>query len=67
MCAGLAGIYVCAEICMCCLVGSYVCAEICTWIWLGATCVLMSVCGFGWELRVYGDLYVMSGWDLRVY
>ena len=34
------------------LVGSYVCAEICTWVWSGATCVLRSVCGSGWELRV---------------
>ena len=34
------------------LVGSYVCAEICTWVWLGATCVLRSVCGSSWELRV---------------
>ena len=35
------------------LVGSYVCTEICMWVWLGATCVLRSVRGSGWELRVY--------------
>ena len=42
------------------------------WVWLGATCVLRSVCvvwlgatcvrrsvrGSGWDLRVYEDLYV---------
>ena len=57
------------------------CTEICTWVWLGATCVLRSVCdvwlgttcvlrsvrGSGLDLRVYCDLYVVSNLALRVY